>query len=259
MEERLQKIISHAGLASRRKAEEWILEGRVSVNGRVVVELGAKADPDRDAIKVNGRLVRAIGGAFRYVLLNKPRGVVSTLSDPEGRRTVVDLLKGIKERVYPVGRLDLDSEGLLLLTNDGEMANRLMHPRHGVEKTYHVKAQGVLTEGEIERLSRGIPLEEGKTAPARIRKIRKTETNSWIEITIHEGRKRQVRRMVEKVGHTVLKLKRIRYAFLTPAGLPPGAFRVLTPGEVQRLKRLTGMEGGRGIRGSAEPRVEKEE
>lgn len=254
MEERLQKIISRAGLASRRKAEEWIREGRVTVNGRVVTEMGAKADPDRDSIKVSGRLVRGAGGAFRYILLNKPRGVLSTLSDPEGRRTVVELLKGVKERVYPVGRLDFDSEGLLLLTNDGDLANRLMHPRHGVEKTYLVKVQGVLAEGQIERLSRGIPLEEGRTAPARIRKIRKTEANSWIEITIHEGRKRQVRRMVEKVGHTVLKLKRIRYAFLTPAGLPTGAFRALTPGEAQKLKRLTGMEEGPGSPRSAEAR-----
>jgi pseudouridine synthase len=237
MEERLQKIIARAGITSRRKAEEFILEGRVKVNGRVVTELGSKADPERDHVKVDGKLIH-FKQPRAYLILNKPKGYVTTLSDPEGRPTVLDLLKGVRQRVFPVGRLDYDTEGLLLLTNDGDLAHALMHPSYEVPKTYLAKVKGVLTDDKIKKLEKGVPLPDGKTAPCSIKKVRKTQENSWLEVTLHEGKKRQVRRMLERVGHPVLKLKRIRYAFLELAGLLPGQYRHLSPQEVKRLKAL---------------------
>ena len=237
MLERLQKIIARAGITSRRKAEELILQGRVTVNGRVVKELGSKADAERDHLKVDGKLIRP-KQPQAYLMLNKPRGFVTTLSDPERRPTVLDLLKGVKHRVFPVGRLDYETEGLLLLTNDGDLAHALMHPSYEVSKTYLVKVKGVLTDEQIKKLERGVPLVDRKTAPCTIRKIQKTQENSWVEVTLHEGKKRQVRRMLENTGHPVLKLKRIRYAFLELAGLLPGQYRYLTPQEVKRLKTL---------------------
>jgi len=235
MLERLQKIISMAGVASRRKAEVLMSAGAVTVNGRVVRELGSKADPEIDHIKVSGKLINP-RQAKVYLMLNKPREVVTTLSDPLGRMTVKALLRGVRARVYPVGRLDYDSEGLLLLTNDGDMVQKLLHPRFEVPKTYEVKVKGILTDEEIREISKGVVLSDGRTLPCRIRKIQKTEKNSWLEMTIHEGRNRQIRRMLEKIDHPVLKLKRIRMATLELAGLPIGRYRYLTAQEIRFLK-----------------------
>lgn len=235
MLERLQKIIAAAGIASRRAAEQFIVEGRVRVNGAVVSELGAKADPDKDHIKVDGKLINP-KQPKTYVALNKPVGYVTTMSDPEGRPMVKDLLKGIKVRVYPVGRLDYDTEGLLLLTNDGDFAHRIMHPAHELPKTYLVKIKGMLDEKAIAELEKGVYLDDGKTAPARVKKVRKEESNSWVEIVIHEGRKRQVRRMIDRVGHSVIKLKRIKIGALSLGDLPVGKYRYLAPEEIRELR-----------------------
>lgn len=237
MQERLQKIIANAGVASRRKAEEFIVEGLVTVNGRIVRELGTKADPDKDAIKVMGKLIR-MPQSNTYIVLNKPVGYITSMSDPEGRPVVTDLLKGVKSRVYPVGRLDYDTEGLLILTNDGELANRLMHPSHEIPKTYLVKIKGTLEDIEMEKLAKGVKLEDGLTAPAVVRKLKKADANSWIEITIHEGRYHQVKRMVEKVGHSVIKLIRVRYGSIELGNVPPGQYRYLTHEEVKDLKEV---------------------
>jgi 23S rRNA pseudouridine2605 synthase len=237
MQERLQKIISAAGVASRRAAEDLILEGRVRVNGKVVTELGSKADPEKDHIKVDGKLINP-RQPKAYLMLNKPAGYVTTLSDPEGRPTVQDLLKGVKARVYPVGRLDYNTEGLLLLTNDGDFAHLIMHPRHELPKTYLVKIKGVLTDETVNKLESGVYLKDGKTAPARVKRLRKEEANSWVEVTIHEGKKRQVRRMIDHVGHSVIRLKRVRVGNLPLGNLPPGAYRYLTPEEVKGLRDL---------------------
>jgi 23S rRNA pseudouridine2605 synthase len=236
--ERLQKIIAAAGIASRRKAEELITSGRVQVNGTVVTELGTKADPESDHIRVNGKLLE---GAQRhiYLLLNKPKGYVTTVSDPEKRPTVMDLLRGVKGRVYPVGRLDYQSEGLLLLTNDGALANILMKAASHVPKTYLVKVAGTPTEDDLRKLRSGVSIatDDGKrvrTGPASVR-IVKEAANPWYEITLIEGRNRQIRRMFEAVGHHVEKIKRVRYGPLT-LDVPPGEFRPLTLKEVERLK-----------------------
>ncbi len=236
--QRLQKIIAAAGIASRRKAEELITGGLVSVNGQVVTELGSKADPERDHIRVNGKLLH---GPERhvYLLMNKPKGYVTTLRDPEGRSTVMDLLHGVGARVYPVGRLDYASEGLLLLTNDGEFANRLMKAASHVPKTYMVKVAGTPTAEDLARLRAGLFIaSEGgkrvKTAPAKIRVIREA-ANPWYEVTLTEGRNRQIRRMFEEIGHHVEKIKRVRYGPLE-LDVHPGEFRRLTPQEVTRLK-----------------------
>jgi 23S rRNA pseudouridine2605 synthase len=238
MEERIQKIMAAAGIASRRAAEEIILEGRVRVNGAVVTELGAKADPDKDHIKVDGKLINP-KQPKTYLMLNKPAGCVTTMFDPEGRPTVTSLLKGVKTRVYPVGRLDYDTEGLLLLTNDGDFAFRVTHPSHELPKTYHVKIKGVLEDRQIESLEQGVFLKDGKTAPARVKKLRKEEANSWVEITIHEGRKRQVRRMIDHTGHSVIKLKRVKIGDLHIGDLPLGTYRHLTPEEVKAIQDLS--------------------
>ncbi len=275
--ERLQKIIAAAGISSRRKAEEMIASGRVEVNGHTVTELGTKADPERDHIRVNGKLLR---GAERYVylMMNKPKGFVTTASDPEGRPTIMDLLRGIHARVYPVGRLDYGSEGLLVLTNDGELANRLMKAASHVPKIYLVKVAGKPDEAGLEKIRRGLTIAEGsrpraasarrrasargrnragedarasnrafgrklagriQTAPAQVRLVR-TGDNPWYEITLTEGRNRQIRRMFEEIGHHVEKIKRVRYG---PLGLdvPPGEFRRLEAGEIQKLKFAAGL------------------
>ena len=234
MQERLQKIIAAAGVASRRKAEELIVQGRVTVNGRTVTELGSKADPGRDHIRVDGRLLRRPGRAV-YVLLNKPPGYVSTVSDPQRRPTVISLLRGISERVYPVGRLDYHSSGLILLTNDGELANFLMSRASKIPRTYQVKLESVPSANELAKLEEGIVLDGRRTAPARIRQIAERQ-KPWYEITLIEGRYHQVRRMFERIGHPVIKLKRARIAFLTDKNLAPGAFRHLSREEVERLK-----------------------
>jgi len=236
--ERLQKILSQAGICSRREAETRILAGRVMINGQVVTELGVKVDPARDEIVVDGERITA--QKHMYLLLNKPAGVVTTLSDPQGRKTVADLLGGISERVYPVGRLDYHTQGLLLLTNDGDLANRLMHPRHHVDKTYLVKASGPLSEDRLDILRTGVKLSDGITAPALIRilSVDSEKHFSMVEVTIHEGKNRQIRRMFEAIGYPVQKLERTKIAFLTLKDLQPGSFRHLTTDEVNRLKKL---------------------
>lgn len=235
--ERLQKIISAAGIASRRKAEELIRDGLVTVNGKVIRELGSKAEPAKDHIKVNGRLINPKQRRV-CIVLNKPKNYITTMQDPEGRPTVLTLLKGIKGRVYPIGRLDYDTEGLLLLTNDGELANALMHPRTEIQKTYQVKIKGVLEDEEIAKLEEGVSLFGKKTAPALVKKLGKTEENSWIEMKIHEGRNRQIKNMLFKLNHPVLKIKRVRYAFLNLDDLPTGMFRYLDSREMKKLKNL---------------------
>lgn len=236
MKERIQKILAHSGICSRRKAEDLIREGRVMVNGRVA-EIGMKADLETDYIRIDGKLVLR-PEPKKYIIMNKPRGVITALSDPEGRPTVKDLIKGLRVRVYPVGRLDFNSEGLLLLTNDGELANRIIHPRHKVPKKYLVKVKGKISDEDIRRLRKGVMLEDGMTLPARVRRVRmpRSVNNSWIEITIREGKKRQIRRMLEVVGHPVLKLKRTAIDGLKLSGLLPGQWRELSPEEVKRLK-----------------------
>jgi len=239
-EERLQKIIAAAGIASRRKAEQLISSGVVSVNGQVVTELGSKADPDRDHIRVGGKLLR---GSERhvYIVLNKPKGYVTTVSDPEHRPTIMDLLRKVGERVYPVGRLDYTSEGLVLLTNDGELANALMSASSHVPKTYLVKVSGKPTEDALSRLRSGVSIEDGKgrrvkTAPAKIR-LAKDAPNPWFEVTLIQGRNRQIRRMFQQVGFLVEKIKRVQLGPLT-LDVPTGKFRPLTEREVHRLKNL---------------------
>jgi len=238
MQERLQKIIAKAGITSRRKAEELIVQGRVSVNGEVVAELGSKADATRDEIVVDGRPLK-ITGRRLYLLLNKPVGYVSTVSDPQHRPTVISLVRGIKERVYPVGRLDYHSSGLMLLTNDGEMANFLMSPKSGVPRTYQVKLEGQPEPEALKKLEEGIVLDGRKTAPCQIRPLGNRE-KPWYEVTLIEGRYHQVRRMFERIGQAVVKLKRVRIAFLTDKGLAPGRFRLLTTAEVKKLKNWKG-------------------
>jgi 23S rRNA pseudouridine2605 synthase len=246
--ERLQKIIAAAGIASRRKAEELITSGLVAVNGRTVTELGSKADAERDHIRVQGKLLR---GAERhvYLLLNKPKGYVTTVRDPENRPTVMELLRGISARVYPVGRLDYGSEGLLLLTNDGELAHALMKAASHVPKTYLVKVAGSPTEDGLARLRGGVSIagDRGrriKTAPAKLRVIREA-TNPWYEVTLTEGKNRQIRRMFEEIGHHVEKIKRVRYGPLQ-LDVHPGKFRKLNFEEVARLKSSAGLARGAG-------------
>ena len=236
--ERLQKIISAAGVASRRKAEELITAGRVQVNGQPVTELGAKADPAQDHIRVDGKLLHA-PERLTYIVLNKPRGYVTTVSDPEHRPTVMDLVKSVKGRVYPVGRLDWASEGLLLLTNDGALSNALMRAASHVAKTYVVKVAGVPDEAKLDKLRRGVSIAEKggrrvRTAPAHISLIKEGE-NPWLEVTIIEGRNRQVRKMFEEVGHHVEKIRRVKYGPLS-LDVAPGEFRSLTLQEVAKLK-----------------------
>lgn len=231
--ERLQKILSAAGLASRRRAEILIREGRVSVNGRTVTELGSRADPARDHIKVDGKLLCRFPRKI-YILLNKPRSVICTLSDPQGRTKVTDLVK-VGEKVYPVGRLDYDSEGLILLTNDGEFARIISSADNRFAKVYHVKVRSTPSETALDRLRNGVRLEEGvKLASLKIQSI-KIGNNSWYEVTLIQGKYRQVRRMFEKIGHPVMKLYRKRIGFLNDHGLPVGGYRFLSPVEVERI------------------------
>ena len=238
-DERLQKLLSQAGIASRRKAEELITQGRITVNGAVITELGSKADLERDHIKVDGRLVHA-PKRHLYLALNKPPGCVTTVSDPEGRPTVMHLMRGVKERVFPVGRLDYHSEGLLLLTNDGEFAHRITAPSGHVLKTYVVKANGPLTEVQEQQFREGLPLHGRKTAPAAIKRI-KTGANPWYEVRIAEGRQNQIREMFKHFGRLVEKLRRVKIAFLE-LDLAPGRYRALTPREVERFRKLLKLE-----------------
>ncbi|MFD1955778.1 pseudouridine synthase [Paenibacillus thailandensis] len=236
--ERLQKILAQAGVASRRKCEEMITAGLVEVNGVKVTELGAKADPAADVITVNGKRIK--GEKKLYLMLNKPKGVITSATDPQGRKVVTDYLPGIKERVYPVGRLDYDTEGLLLLTNDGEFANLLTHPSHHVPKTYLATVKGIPHGSSLEKLQNGIELEDGMTAPAEVEyaDVDTDKNQATISITIYEGRNRQVRRMFDAIKHPVLKLKRIRFGELPLAPLPRGKYRHLTEAEVKELRNM---------------------
>jgi 23S rRNA pseudouridine2605 synthase len=237
-EERLQKILARAGVASRRKAEQLIREGRVSVNGTVLDRLGSKADPDRDYVKLDGRLLRP-PRRLVYLALNKPDKVVTTVHDPQGRSTVMDLVRGVKERIFPVGRLDYHSEGLLLLTNDGELAHRLTSASSHVPKTYLVKVNGMLTPDQEEQFREGIPLHGRRTAPASLRLVKRAD-NPWYEVRLIEGRQNQVRIMFNHFGRLVEKLRRVKIGHLELGRLQSGQVRHLTVAEVQRFKRSTG-------------------
>lgn len=239
---RLQKHLAAAGIASRRAAEKIIFSGRVSVNGTVVTEPGTRIDPGEDDVRVDGAVV-VLPGARSYLLLNKPAGYVTTLDDPQGRPTVADLVPGSYPRVFPVGRLDLDTTGLLLLTDDGELAHRLMHPRFHVEKTYRAVVDGVPDEGEVRSLETGVVLDDGPTAPARVRVVSSSEGASDVEITIREGRKRQVRRMFSHVGHPVRELRRVAYGPIALGSLEEGCVRPLSADEVAGL--LSASDGSR--------------
>jgi len=240
MEERLQKIMARAGIASRRRAEEMIAAGKVSVNGVPVSELGSKADAERDEVRVEGRLISASRFEQVYLMLNKPEGYVTTTSDPEGRPTVMDLVKHAHQRIDPVGRLDFNTSGLLLFTSDGELTRFLTHPSSRVPKTYQVKVAGRIGPPAIEKLKKGPAIGGPALKPAEVEflKVSRSGKNSWLKMTIHEGRTRQIRKMGEAVGHEVLKLKRVALGPLYLSDLPLGDFRYLTDKEVVGLKRL---------------------
>ncbi len=241
MQERLQKIVARAGLASRRGAEALISEGRVSVNGETVSELGTKADLETDDVRVDGVRVRAPRSPV-YLVLNKPRGVVTTRKDPEGRQTVMDLVPPVAG-LFPVGRLDVTTEGLILLTNDGAFAERVSHPRYEVPRVYHAKVHGVPDERALGLLRRGVRVEGQTMSVDRVRVI-EAETNAWLELTLHEGKHHEVRRMLEAVGHPVSKLRRVAVGPVTTRGLEPGQFRALAPTEIAALLRGEGRPGG---------------
>lgn len=234
--ERLQKVLAQAGIASRRKCEEYITSGRVTVNDVQVKELGVKVNPGSDVIKVDGRPIKAQKKI--YLMLNKPKGVITSANDPEGRKVVTDFLPGVKERVYPVGRLDYDTEGLLILTNDGEFANLLTHPKHHVPRTYHATVKGNLHGSVLDKLKAGVKLDDGMTAPAEADyyDINPDKNETVVEITIFEGRNRQVRRMFEAVHHPVIRLRRVMFGPLALMGLPRGKYRSLTQQEVDALR-----------------------
>jgi 23S rRNA pseudouridine2605 synthase len=234
---RLQKVIAQAGIASRRKAESLIAQGRVSVNGKTITLFGELVDPLVDVVAIDGkRLPRR--APLQYILLYKPRGYVTTCDDDQGRPTVFDLLKRQSARLFPVGRLDVNSEGVLLLTNDGPLAHHLMHPRYHIPRLYLVKIQGLIADRDVERLRRGVVLDDGKTLPARVQVVRRGEKSCWLRLTLYEGRHRQIHRMLQRCGgHRVKTLQRIAMGPLTVAGLGPGSYRALEPFEVNRLKQ----------------------
>jgi len=234
--ERLQKILSQAGVASRRAGERLMLEGRVTVNGTTVRELGTRADPRHDEIRVDGRRIK-IAERRRYLLLNKPAGYVTTRSDPQRRRTILDLLEGVHEYVYPVGRLDYDSSGLLILTNDGDLAALLMHPRHGIDRVYEARVLGVPDAHDLARLAQGVVIDGRRTAPARISLLGTNGGRATLRIAIHEGRNRQVRRMLDSVGHPVDELVRVAIGPVRDPHLKPGRWRDLTEREVASLRK----------------------
>ncbi|TVX92850.1 pseudouridine synthase [Paenibacillus agilis] len=238
MEERLQKVMANAGIASRRKCEQLILDGKVEVNGELVLTLGVKANPDTDEITVNGRPLRKAAEKV-VIAFYKPKGVITSMSDPEGRKTVKDFLKKIKTRVYPVGRLDYDTEGLLILTNDGELANWLTHPRHHVGKIYRATVKGIPHGDKLEMLKKGIMLDDGMTQPAEVEyfDVDLEQNVATISMTIYEGRNRQVRRMFEAIGHPVTRLKRVQFGNITLQGLVRGKHRLLTKAEINELKQ----------------------
>lgn len=240
MEQRLQKVLASAGVGSRRHCEELIASGRVAINGRIA-KLGDKADPEKDVITIDGKPIEPEQGKL-YILLNKPVGYTSTRFDRFAKHTVLELIPEVKTYLYPVGRLDVDTSGLILLTNDGELANMLTHPSYEVEKTYVAEVRGRISSQALEKLAQGVELEDGKTAPAKVRLLRYSPENdtSTVEITIHEGRKRQVRRMFAAVGHRVVRLTRTRFANLDIKGLAEGEHRYLTKKEISELRKLVG-------------------
>ncbi|MEK7403504.1 MAG: pseudouridine synthase [Acidobacteriota bacterium] len=248
-EERLQKILARAGVASRRKAEQLMLAGRVSVNGRPVMALGSKADPERDRIKVDGRLLRLAQPPV-YLALNKPDGCVTTVSDPQDRQTVMGFLKGVKARVFPVGRLDYHSEGLLLLTSDGDFANAATSAASHLTKTYLAKVNGPLSPEQEEQFRQGIPLHGRRTLPARLRLLRRA-ANPWYEVSLIEGRQNQIRLMFRCFGRLVEKLRRVRIGFLELGPLKPGEYRALTPAEVARFRKILRLDDARRLPAAA--------
>ncbi len=239
-QERLHKVLARAGVASRRACEDLIRQGRVTVNGETVTVMGYRVDPEKERICVDGRPVR-LKTAPTYLLLHKPAGVLSTAGDPHGRRTVLDLVRPAT-RLYPVGRLDLESEGLLLLTDDGALAHRLTHPRYGVEKEYHVLVQGTPSPEVLRRWREGRVLADERPAPARVWVLRREGEDAWLRVVLHEGRKRQIRRTAEALGHPVNRLIRVRLDGLRLGRLPAGRWRALTPAEVQALRRVVGLD-----------------
>jgi pseudouridine synthase len=241
-EVRLHKVIAQAGVTSRRKAEALIVQGRVIVNGKKITMLGTTVDPTTDVIVVDGKPLR-LHAPLRYVLLHKPRGYVTTCQDEQRRPTVFDLLKRQPVRLFPVGRLDVNSEGVLLLTNDGRLAHRLLHPRYGIRRTYLVHVDGIVSEDNLERLRKGVVLDDGKTLPAQVQVVRRAQQSCWLRMTLREGRPRQVHRMLQRCGgHSVKRLQRVAMGPLTLAGLPPGVSRVLEEFEVERLYRACHLE-----------------
>lgn len=237
--QRLQKILAHAGIASRRAAEELMRDGRVTVNGQIVDRLGTQADPDRDHIKVDGRRIKPATGQHVYFLAFKPREMITTLSDPEGRPTILDLLKahGVRGRVYPVGRLDWDADGLLLLTDDGELAHRVMHPRLHLPKVYRLRVKGNPNERDLDRVRRGIVLEPGvRTLPAEVRVEAEEESGTRLRVTLVEGRQNQIKRMFERIGHPVRRLRRIQIGPLRLGTMKPGELRMLSGRELDLLR-----------------------
>ena len=238
--QRLQKLIAAAGISSRRHAEDLITAGNVTVNGKLITELGAKADPDRDHIKVKGKLINPQLQRHEkvYVLLNKPKGYLTSLSDPEDRPVVINLLPVSLGRLHPVGRLDFNTEGLLILTNDGELTNIITSAKNRVPKLYRVRVQGVPSDKAIDRLRRGVRIAEGeRAAPVEIRKLRRSESNSWFEVVLHEGRNQQIRRMFDAIGHSVVKLARTQIGPVTDERLRVGEWRMLTTVEVKKLMK----------------------
>jgi pseudouridine synthase len=234
--ERLQKVLAKAGIASRRRSDEIIAAGRVKVNGAVVTEMGTKVDWTRDLIEVDGKKLTQMEELV-YLILHKPKGYVTTLRDPQHRKKIADLVKDLPQRVFPVGRLDFDTAGLLIMTNDGDLAQAITHPRFGVEKTYVAKVFGTPLPQKIKTLRMGVMLEDGLTAPAQVRLLNRSEGNAILEIKIREGRNRQVRRMCQAIGHPVMELTRTQIGFLELGHLPPGSYRHLTEAEVDKLKK----------------------
>lgn len=256
MQQRLQKLIAAAGIASRRHAEELITSGKVNVNGKIVTELGVKADPEIDHIKVKGRLINPLlqDREKLYILLNKPRGYLSSMADPDGRPLVTELIPASLGRLYPVGRLDFNSEGLLLLTNDGELTNIVTSAKNRIAKVYQVKVKGLPPANAIERLRRGIAIgERERTKPAEVKELKSSDANAWFEITLHEGRNQQIRRMFDAIGHSVTKLKRTQIGPLDDKRLAPREWRSLTPVEVRRLKSASAGKTAPPLRAKAPP------
>jgi 23S rRNA pseudouridine2605 synthase len=237
MTERLQKIMSEFGVASRRKCEEMIAAGKVKVNGRLITEQGYKADKAKDIIEVDGKILKDSGDKI-YIMLNKPTGYITSVKDQFGRPTVMDLLKGINVRVFPIGRLDYDTEGLIILTNDASLTYRITHPKHNVDKTYRALVLGEVTQKDVFSISQGIEIEDYVTAPGKLEIVKYAKGNSLIDITIHEGKNRQVRKMCSAIGHDVLRLKRIRIGRIGLESIKTGEWRYLTDSEIKYLKEL---------------------